>query len=519
MKILKKIYIITVIILLSSLGKIHAQELVLLEKPLSNKVVVKLMFKNGSITDPEGKEGLTALTASLMMEGGTGQFTKSEIDAIIYPMAAKYYYNTDKEVTVFTFESPVKFMSEFYPIMTGLILNPTFKEEDFDRIKSNQLNYVEQVIKASSDEEYSKYALEDFLFRGTNYQHMVEGTAKGVQSITLEDVKEHYRKYFAQNNLWIGVAGNYEEQLPGKISEDMQKLPDNHAAIPEMPDLEKPDGIKVEIIKKDNALGSAIYAGYPLKITRENDEFAALMVANSWLGEHRKSYGQLYQEIRATRSMNYGDYTYIEWYDKGGQNQLPPAGVPRGTNYFSLWLRPVQIGESLIQQYDELKDIEVGHAHFALRLALREIQQLIDEGMSEADFQLTKDFLKSYIKLYIQTPERELGFLMDSKFYNRDDYIAELGALMEDVTLEEVNEAIRTYLQTENMFITIITDDSEAQPLAESLKTNEPSPMSYSNIVKEGLPEEVLAEDEEIANYPLNISSVDIIDSEKMFVE
>ena len=519
MKLITKIYIITVILIVGILHKNNAQELVLLEKPVSNKVVVKFMFKNGSITDPEDKEGLTALTASLMMEGGTKEYTKSQIDEMIYPMAAKYYHNVDKEVTVFTFEVPAQFVSDFYPIMTGLILNPSFKEEDFNRVKSNQLNYVEQVVKASSDEEYSKYALEDFLFRETSYQHMTEGTSKGVESISLEDVREHYRNYFAQNNLWIGVAGNYEEGLPENLRKDMQELSNAHEPIPEMPELKEPDGIQVEIIEKDNALGSAIFAGYPLEITRENDEFAALMVANSWLGEHRKSYGQLYQKIRATRSMNYGDYTYIEWYDKGGQYQLPPAGVPRGTNYFSLWIRPVQIGESLSQQYEELQDIEIGHAHFAIRLAIREIQQLIDEGMSEADFRLTKDFLKSYIKLYIQTPERELGFLMDSKFYGRDDYIQELGELLENVTLEEVNEAIKKYLQTENMYITIITDDSEAEALANSLRTNQPSPMSYSNIVKEGLPQEVLEEDEEIASYPLNISSVDIVDSEDMFVD
>ena len=57
------------------------------------------------------------------------------------------------------------------------------------------------------------------------------------------------------------------------------------------------DGIKVEIISKDNALGSAIFMGFPIDITRKNDDFAALMVANSWLGEHRKSYSHLYEKM------------------------------------------------------------------------------------------------------------------------------------------------------------------------------------------------------------------------------
>jgi zinc protease len=40
--------------------------------------------------------------------------------------------------------------------MIDLLKNPRFAEDDFNRIKSNQLNYVDEVIRSSSDEEYSK---------------------------------------------------------------------------------------------------------------------------------------------------------------------------------------------------------------------------------------------------------------------------------------------------------------------------------------------------------------------------
>ena len=496
---------------------LKAQEVVELKQPLSNKIVIKLMFRNGSITDPEGKEGLTNLTASLIANGGTEKLTKSEIDSIIYPMASQYGASVDKEVSVFTFEFHEDWTEEFYPILKGIITSPAFDEDDFNRLKSNQLNYVDQIIRASSDEEYSKKALEDLLFRGTNYQHMVEGTIDGVKSITLEDVKKHYEQYFTRNNVMIGITGDYSDEFLSTLKADVNQL---SAADPEIPVVAKPNqpnGIEVEIISKENALGSAIFTGTPLHINRSDDDFAALMIANSWLGEHRKSYSRLYQKIRETRSMNYGDYTYIEWYENGGSNQLPLPGVPRTANYFSVWIRPVQIGDQLKEQYEELKDINIGHAHFALRLAVREIDLLIENGLSQDDFERTKEFLRSYIKLYIQTPEKELGYLMDSRFYGRTDYIKEMDKLLEDVTLAEVNAAIEKYLQTENMFVTIVTDDSEAAPLAKSLKENTPSPMSYSNLVKEGLPDEVLQEDDEVAVYPLNVTSVKIVPSAETF--
>jgi zinc protease len=507
----------TIILSLIMISLSLAQEVVELKLPNSNKVVIKLMFNNGSISDPVGKEGLTYTTAALITEGGTGELSFTDIQDKIYPMAASYYSNVDKEVTIFAFSVHVDWLDEFYPILKGLILNPSFNESDFQRVISNQQNYVDQVVKASSDEEYSKMALEDYMFRGTSYQHMIEGRSESVKSITLDDVKNHYKKYFTKNNLLVGIAGNYSGEFFNMLKEDLAKLPDTKPDIPTPPKVDLPKGINVEIISKDGAFGSAIFTGFPIDITRAKDDFAALMVANSYLGEHRKSYGQLYQKIREQRSMNYGDYSYIEWYENGGGYMLPPPGVPRHSNYFALWIRPVQIANQLHQQYEELKDVEVGHALFALRMAVREVDKLISEGMSKEDFEATRDFLRSYIKLYISTPADQLGYLMDSKFYGRENYIKEMDKLLAKVTLEDVNRTVKKYLQVENMYIAIVTDKSEAGPLAEALRTNAPSPMSYSNLVKENLTEEILAEDAKVAGYKLNVNSVEIVSSEEMF--
>jgi len=510
-------YFSTVLIILINMFAAFAQEVVELKLPNSNKVVIKLMFMNGSICDPEGKEGLTYTTATLITEGGTGELSFADIQDKIYPMAASYSSHVDKEVSIFTFSVHIDWLDEFYPILKGLILNPSFNEADFQRVKSNQQNFVDQVIKASSDEEYSKMALEDLLFRGTPYQHMVEGRSSSVKSITLDDVKNHYKKFFTKNNLMIGIAGNYSDNFLNILLNDLNNLPGTNPEIPEMPEIKMPDGINVEIISKNDAFGSAIFTGFPIDITRAKDDFAALMVANSYLGEHRKSYGQLYQKIREQRSMNYGDYSYIEWYENGGGNMLPPPGVPRHSNYFALWIRPVQIAKQLRMQYEELKDVEIGHAHFALRMAIREVDKMVNVGLSREDFESTRDFLKSYIKLYISTPANQLGYLMDSRFYGRENFISEMDQLLSEITVDEVNNAVKKYLQVDNMYITIITDKSEAEPLAESIRSNKPSPMTYSNLVKENLPEDILKEDEEAANYKLNVKSVKIIDSEEMF--
>jgi zinc protease len=495
----------------------NAIEVIELKMPKSDIIVVKLMFRNGSISDPATKHGLTNLTANLISEGGSKQYSSTEIKDIIYPWAAGYGVSVDKEVSVFTFSVHKDHLDKFYPILAGLIQTPRFDEEDFKRVKSNQQNYIDEVIRTSSDEEFSKKTLEDFLFRGTNYQHPIAGTTAGVMNCTLEDVKSHYSSYFTKDNLSLGIAGNYSPEFLMKIKTMLNTLPSLKVTLPTPGAARQSNGMEVEIISKDNALGSAIFTGFKLPITRSDDEFAAIMIANSWLGEHRKSYSRLYQKIREQRSMNYGDYSYIEWYNNGGSNMLPRPGYPRSSNYFSLWIRPVQTAKGLKGQYPELASIEIGHAHYALRMAVRELNLLVKDGMNQEDFDLTRDFLRSYMKLYAQTAEQQLGYLMDSKFYKRDNWLSSADQLLAACTLEKVNAAIKKYWQSDNMFVSIITDKSEVVPLARSLRENMISPMSYSDALKGVLTKEILAEDEIVKSFPMRTGSITIVESNDVF--
>ncbi len=510
-----KIFVLLFAIITSSA---FAEDVVQLRIPGSGKVVIRLVFKNGSISDPAGKEGLTTLTADLITQSGTKKMTSTQIRKMIYPWAANMSSFTDKEVSIFTFQVPTNHLEQFYTtVVKDLLLTPSMDKNDFDRLLSNQKNYVEEVIRQSSDEEYGKKYLEEILFKGTPYSHLTDGSVASLSSITLDDVKQHYNKMFTRNNILIGLAGDYPESMVSRISTDMALLPDTKPVLPALTQPASPSGITVDIVSKPGALGSAISAGFPMNITRSNNDFAALMVANSWLGEHRKSYSRLYQKIREARSMNYGDYTYIEWYENGGSNMLPVPGTPRSLNYFSIWLRPVQTAKGLKGQYKELSEITVGHAHYALRMAIREMELLIKNGLTKEEFETTRDFLKSYSKLYIETPAKKLGYLMDSKFYGRKDWISELDQLLSKLTVEDVNAAMKKYWQVKNMEVVIITDETEVNALAESMRSNKPSPMSYSNTLKSSLPESILNEDNNVAVYSIVIKEVRIINSADTF--
>ncbi|MFM2135887.1 MAG: hypothetical protein RL021_1287 [Bacteroidota bacterium] len=512
---MKRIFLLLLLTILVRTS--FATETVQMPMPNSGKVVIRLMFRNGSITDPKGKEGLTMLTANLLTDGSTKNHTATDLQKTMYPWAARMGSFVDKEVSILSFEVPSLYLEPFYELVKDVILNPAFDSSDVERIRSNQKNFVDEVIRQSSDEEYGKKYLEYVLFKGTPYQNLKQGTSKGIAAITVDDIRNHYRNQFTRNNVLIGIAGDYPKDFPDRLKNDLNALSGVKPVLPALTQPAVRTGMNLTIISKQGALGSAVSAGFPMNLTRSNDEFVALMVANSWLGEHRKSYSRLYQKIREARSMNYGDYTYVEWYENGGGNMLPPPGTPRSMNYFSIWLRPVQTAKGLKGQYEELKDLRVGHAPFAMRMALRELNQLVGNGMTEDDFQKTRDFLRSYSKLYVEGMGKKLGYAIDARFYNRTDWISDLDRLLAAVTREQVNAAMKKYLGGGNIEWVVVTDESEVEPLRATFEQNLSAPIAYSNGLKASLTPEILSEDETVNVYPLKMSSVTVIESGKTF--
>jgi zinc protease len=100
--------------------------------------------------------------------------------------------------------------------------------------------------------------------------------------------------------------------------------------------------------------------------------------------------------------------------------------------------------------------------HFALRAALREFKKLVDEGMRQADFELTRDFLRNYVLHFAPTTMERLGYALDDRFYGiQGSHLEDFRRLMPELTLDEVNAAIKKHWQYENLQIAIVTKDAE----------------------------------------------------------
>jgi zinc protease len=467
-------------------------------------VAFNVWVKAGSQDDPAGKEGLAALTASLISDGSTTQDSYDDILAKLYPMAAGYGYQVDKEMTVFRGRIHKDNLEAYYVLFRNSILSPAWSEEDFGRVKSQTMNYLQRTRRYGRDEELSKELLFSMAYEGTPYAHPEEGYVQSVASITLDDVKQFYADHYLANNVVVGIGGGFPRGFVQQVRADFDALPTGEVMQLPAPQPNMPDGVKVLIVEKD-VDATPISMGFPTQLKRGHEDFWPMVATNSWFGEHRQSFSHLYNVIREIRGMNYGDYSYIEAYPRGYTTQVPPTNVSRRSQLFEIWIRPISLTAP-------------GNLHertlFATRAAWRELKLLVDGGMTEETLGDTKQFLRNYALNWGQTISRRLGYAMDDAFYGMDPgYFREIRPGLDALTLEQVNAAIQEHLQYDNMWVVFITAD--AQAMKRKLLSGVATPITYAG----EKPAELLAEDQIIASFtiPVEEDDITIIGIEEVF--
>ncbi len=447
------------------------------------QVNVKLLFLAGSAYDPEGKEGLAALSAAMIADAGSQALKIDEIKKALFPMAASLDAQVDKEMTVFTGSVHRESARAFLEVALPQLTEPGFREEDFARLKDAQRNALTEDLKASNDEELGKEQLQVEVFAGTPYGHPVLGTAAALDVISLDDVKEFVRAHYNRANLTLGVAGELSEGANAKLLQEVAKLPEGPApAAPQGIVGHTPKGRQVTIVDKETR-ATAISFGYPIPVKRGHPDFPALYLARTWLGEHRSSMSHLYDRIRELRGMNYGDYAYIEAFPRGMFQFFPDPNLARRAQLFEVWIRPLRSHED---------------AHMALRIAIHEIDQLVKTGLSANDFEATRNYLMKNVFVMTATQNQQLGYALDSGFYGIPEFTEYMRTGLQKLKLADVNRVIRQYLQTRELQVVMITKNAEA--LRDRLVSDQPSAVRY-----DAPKPELAAEDKLIGSLKLGI--------------
>jgi zinc protease len=276
-------------VMLAALAALGAdRDPVILQSPGNPLVSFRFVLHAGSALDPAGKEGLAALTALMLSQGGTEELSLTEVMEALYPMAAEFSSQPDKEVTTFIGRAHRNHLEPYFSVFRDRLQKPRFDPDDFGRNKSELLNYLTKSLPSADDEDLGKKSLERALYAGHPYGHPVQGTIAGIQSLTLDDVKNFYREHYTIENLQIGIAGDLPPGFAERVVEDFRKsLPSRKASPTSLPTPTTRKGLEVTIVQKPTAESTAVSLGVPLEITRADDDFYPLLVANIYLGDHR----------------------------------------------------------------------------------------------------------------------------------------------------------------------------------------------------------------------------------------
>ena len=467
---------------------VRAEPAVLALENKSPLITFRILFHTGAASDPAGKQGLAALTAAMLSKGGSKDMAYDEIVETLFPMASSVSAQVDKEMTVFEGTTHVENLDSYYGILRSMLLDPGWRQDDFERLKDEVVNFLRIQLRSSNEEELGKEFLYNRIYQDHPYGWHNSGTIASLEKLTLEDLKGFYKERYTAGNVVIGLAGGYPKGFAEKVEADFLKLPEEKPEPVALPTPQAPEKLNIKIIEKDTR-GTHIALGYAIHVNRSSPDWPALKLVQSYLGQHRSSKSHLYQRIREVRGMNYGDYAYIEYFPRGMFQFNPDPNLGRRQQIFHIWIRPV----------------EPQNGVFALRIALYELDKLVREGMSEEQFESTRLFLSKYVNLLTQTQSQQLGYALDSKYYGIADFNDFLKDALEELTLDQVNQAIRKHLRSSDLDIVVITKDAEG--FKKGLSSRRPSRIDYVS----PKPKEILDEDKLIGKYKLDIGSVDIV--------
>jgi zinc protease len=126
----------------------------------------------------------------------------------------------------------------------------------------------------------------------------------------------------------------------------------------------------------------------------------------------------------------------------------------------------------------------------ALRIALHEIDKLIANGLTQEDFERTRNYLMKNVFVMTATQEQRLGYTLDSQWYGISEFTTYMRDRLPKLTLAEVNDVIRKHIQTKDLSIVVVTKDAAA--LKDRLVADAPSAVKYDS------PKPELAEEDKV---------------------
>ncbi len=287
------------------------------------------------LNDPSGKEGLCQLAWSLLANGEAG----TEIDRRDHPGLLSHWppawpSSMDKEMAVFSGTIHKDNLERYYGILRDMLLDPGFREDDFARLKTDQLDLRRQVPGQHHGRGLGQGNPQPDDVRRPSLRPLRRlGRPNLSAGLTLEEAKAFYKDNFVRGNIVIGLAGGYPADFPKRVEADFNDASGRvHAPASSCPPPCRPQGLEFVLADKPTP-GHGHLAGLPgladQGATRTSSPCGS--PARTSASTARACPGCTRRSARSV-GQNYGDYAYIEHFVQGrdkfpAPNHSRPAAV------------------------------------------------------------------------------------------------------------------------------------------------------------------------------------------------
>ena len=265
------------------------------------RVTASYSIDAGPVT--EGKKvGLLEITGA-MLEEGTLVRSKAAFDEAVDRMGA----NVNLSANGGSVGALTRYFDSAFYLMAEALKKPSFKQESFDKIKS-------QVITGLKSEEKSVTAVAgrvtSALAFGLNHPEGEFQTEASINGLTLNDVKQAYQKYITPSRGYLTFVGDI---TPAKAQALATKAfatwKGASLSLENIPKVANPASTEIDLVDMPNAVQSEIRVTNLVTLPMGDPDYFPVLLANQVLGGGAES--KLFMNLREKHGFTYGAYSSI----------------------------------------------------------------------------------------------------------------------------------------------------------------------------------------------------------------
>lgn len=174
--------------------------------------------------EPDGKWGIGNLTTEILAEGGGTKINRSDFRNLLDGKGAFLTSAQNRDFATFTLKCLSKDFPHLFDALTSALLNPAFPDEELTRLKREDTDFLKRSL--DSPGAIMSMTFDSRIFGQDHpYGRPVSGRLSTLESVTLDDVRAYYERFFTPERLTIAVGGDFDpDQITSYIGSTFGSL-------------------------------------------------------------------------------------------------------------------------------------------------------------------------------------------------------------------------------------------------------------------------------------------------------